>query len=512
MQKKLSTLQLALISTGGMLGCGWLFSPFYGYQTAGIGVLFSWAITAIITLIIGLSFAEVCCMLPLTGGIYRLMGITHNKNIASAFLLLGWLSYVVYLPLEAQAVIQYLGFWLPALVTKVGGQIELSWHGIFLAVMIILGITWFNTMAITRVAKVNNLVSLWKILVPIMVALIAIVIYGSWDKLFNAINFTNFTSENVLLAVTSSGLAFAFSGFQNGLLLARQIQNPTRAIPYSLFCPIIIGVILYSLISLSYLTTLNGNMQPLLNATAPLLGLLSLLGLHVLFTVLFIDAVIAPLGTTNVYIAGSARVLYGVGKGLFPKSILVKLNQKNVPYIALWINAAIGIFFLFPFPTWKQLVNFLSSIVVFAYLAGPISLLVLRKKQPNLHRAFKLKYPYFSGILGFVCCSWLIYWSGLTNLGYLCITLIIILLGKSLSNNWHWRHLKSEIIHNSYLLIYLFSLWMISWLRFKNLIPFPMDCAVVGVIGMLACYVFLQQSLPADELAQNIAGATCDLE
>jgi len=75
MHNKLSTLQLALISTGGMIGCGWLFSPFYGYQTAGIGVIYSWFITAIITLIIGLSFAEVCTSIPIVGGIYRLMGI-----------------------------------------------------------------------------------------------------------------------------------------------------------------------------------------------------------------------------------------------------------------------------------------------------------------------------------------------------------------------------------------------------------------------------------------------------
>lgn len=508
MEKKLSTFQIALISTGGMLGCGWLFSPFYGYQTAGVGVLFSWAITAIITLIIGLSLAEVCCMLPLAGGIYRLMSITHDKRISSAFLILGWLSYVVYLPLEAQAVIQYLGFWLPSLVMKVGNQVELSWYGIACAVLIILGITWFNTMAITRVAKVNNLVSLWKILIPIAIALVVIIAYGSWHKFSNAINFTNFTGENVLLAVTSSGLAFAFSGFQNGLLLANQLKNPNRAIPLSLFCPIIVGVILYSLISLSYLATLNGATQSLLNATAPLLGLLSLLGLNSLFTILFIDAVVAPLGTTNVYIAGSARVLYGVGRGLFPKSKLVRLNNKNVPYVALWINAIVGILFLFPFPTWKELVNFLSSIVVFAYLAGPTSLLVLRKKQPDLERRFKLKFPYLSGVLGFVCCSWLIYWSGLNNLGYLSITLGIILFCYTFKLNW--RNMFVEFFRSGYLLVYLLSLWFISWLRSKNIIPFPVDCFFVGIAGLIACYIFLEKSLPKEVLVQNLAQISID--
>ena len=64
-QNKLSTLQLVLLSTGGMIGAGWLFSPYYGFQTAGVGVLISWIITIAITFVIGLSFAEVACILPI---------------------------------------------------------------------------------------------------------------------------------------------------------------------------------------------------------------------------------------------------------------------------------------------------------------------------------------------------------------------------------------------------------------------------------------------------------------
>jgi len=347
-------------------------------------------------------------------------------------------------------------------------------------------------------------------LVPIILILIAIVLHGSWKNLSSATNFTNFSGENILLAITSSGLAFAFSGFQNGLLLANQIKHPKRAIPISLFVPIIIGMFVYALISLCYLVTLKGNSQYLLNAAAPLLGLFSLLGLHALFIVLFFDAVIAPLGTTNVYIAGSARVLYGVGMELFPKSALVKLNDKHVPYVALWINAVIGMLFLFPFPTWKELVNFLSSVVVFAYLAGPTSLLVLRQKQPNLVRKFKLKYANLCGILGFVCCSWLIYWSGLNNLSYLCITLIVVLFFYSLNRSW--QKILFSLAKNGSLLIYLGSLWLIALLRSKNLIPFPLDNVFVAITGLVMCYVFVRISLPVSDLAINIDRVNLEVE
>jgi amino acid transporter len=477
-----------------------LFSPYYGYQTAGLGVIYSWGIVALITFLIGLSFAEMCSALPVAGGIYRLMSVTHNQNIASVFLIVGWMSYVVYLPLEAQAVIQYLGFWLPMLVLEAEGRTELSQWGVGLAMLIILAITWFNTLLVTRVAQANSLVSLWKILIPILVSLVAIISFGSLDNFFSLHNYSNFSWEHVLLAISSSGLAFAFSGFQNGLLLANQVKDPARAIPHSLFWPIVIGLILYLLISISYLATLNEDNHALLKATAPLLGLLSLLGLNAWFTLLFIDAVVSPLGTTNVYVAVTARILYGVGKELAPHSGLTRLNRNQVPICALWLNALVGMVFLFPFPTWKELVNFLSSIVVFAYLAGPIGLLVIRGKQIALPRTFSLRFPRIIGVLGFVLCGYLIYWSGSSNLGYLLGLLTLIMLGNAWRRRWEralWR--------DAYLLLYLGGLWGLSLARTQEMLPFPLDNLLVGGLSLIFCLVFVRNSLSVPELEGNIA-------
>ena len=79
--KKISTWQLILLSTGGMIGSGWLFSPYYGFQTAGVGVLISWFLTALLSLIIGLAFAEVASILPIVGGVMRFIGVTHSRAL-----------------------------------------------------------------------------------------------------------------------------------------------------------------------------------------------------------------------------------------------------------------------------------------------------------------------------------------------------------------------------------------------------------------------------------------------
>ena len=175
---KLSTLQLMLMSTGGMIGCGWLFSPYYGFQTAGVGVLLSWLIVAILTLIIGLAFAEVTTIAPVVGGLSRFIGITHNRTISFVFVTLGWLTYVVYLPLEVQSAMQYLSFWFEDLVVQSDAGTTLSKFGLLVSLALIVLLTWFNCFLLKNVARVNSAISVWKILVPIAFAWTLIVRIG----------------------------------------------------------------------------------------------------------------------------------------------------------------------------------------------------------------------------------------------------------------------------------------------------------------------------------------------
>jgi amino acid transporter len=239
------------------------------------------------------------------------------------------------------------------------------------------------------------------------------------------------------------------------------------------------------------------------NAAAPLMGLLALLGLNWLFTILFIDAIIAPLGTTNVYIAVTARILYSLAKAIRPLSRLTHKNVNNSPVVALWVNGLIGVVFLFPFPTWKELVNFLSSIVVFAYLAGPISLLVIHSKKHDLTTNFNVPFPKLVGYAAFVCCSWLIYWSGLANLGYLMITLIVSQIIYCIFAS-EITGIFQKFKHNWYVFAYVGVLWLISYLHEHHKISFPHDNVLIAIIGIIFCYIFVFNRLPHKLIKKNI--------
>ena len=501
-KSKLSTMHVILISTGGMIGSGWLFSPFYGFQTAGVGVIASWIITALLTFIIALSFAEVASILPIVGGISRFIGVTHNRTLAFIFICLSWLSYVVYLPLESQSAIQYIAFFYPPLVTKHGNIVELSGLGLACAIFIIIGLTWFNCFVISKVAKTNSIVSIWKLIVPLGIAILLIGAFGKWDNVVINYHNTPTSFESILLAVTSSGLAFAFTGFQNGLVFANSAKNPEKALPYSLFMPIILGGIIYSLLSLAFIICVPNPNAIAGSAVAPLLGLIVLFGMQTIYIVLFVDAIIAPLGTANIFTATTGRVLYGLGRDFMPNSILVRLNKYSAPHIALWISAVVGMCFLLPFPTWRQLVDFLSSVVVFAYLAGPITLLVLRKELPEIPRKFKAKYVNFVGYAGFACCSLLIYWSEFNNLLLLSILLLIVVFLYALISKTS-TFFKS-FADSSIIVCYMLTLTLISYLRLKHVISFPADNLLVIFLTLVYCNVLVKTRLSKSQIKHNL--------
>jgi amino acid transporter len=239
------------------------------------------------------------------------------------------------------------------------------------------------------------------------------------------------------------------------------------------------------------------------SSVAPLLGLVALFGIHTIYLILFVDAIVAPLGTANVYTAATGRVLYSLGQDFLPKSILTRLNKHSAPAVALWISATIGMCFLLPFPTWMQLVSFLSSIVVFAYLAGPLVLIILRQEFPQLPRTYKVHNARVIGYAGFACCSLLIYWSELTNLSLLCILIVIVIIGYALIS-------KTSNILNSFkdswvLIGYLLNLTLISYLRSKHLIPFPVDNLLVILTALIFCKILVNSRLEKSLIAKNLS-------
>jgi len=215
LKRDISTTNILIVSAGGMIGSGWLFSPFISAQMAGSNALISWIIAAIFMLFIALPLCELGTMFPVSGGMSNYPTYTHGREVGFLFAWTSWLAYVVMTPIEIQAILQYSSHFFPVLITSDTATLTLSPIGYVVAIGIMLFVVILNSYGIKILAECNKYASIIKFILP-SIAIIALL--HSTPSLINIqIHLSDKESWiQIVTALSAGGVAFAFTGFQNG--------------------------------------------------------------------------------------------------------------------------------------------------------------------------------------------------------------------------------------------------------------------------------------------------------
>lgn len=481
LKRDISGINILIAAAGGMVGSGWLFSPFISAQIAGSNCLISWVLAAFIMLFIALPLCELGAMLPLSGGMTNYPTFTHGKEIGAIFAWVSWLSYVVMTPIEIQAILQYSSHFFPGLIKDHQHMIELSGLGYLIAIFIMLSIVIINTFGIKLLAECNKYASIIKFLVPIIT--IISLLYVAPDLSNIKINLSSGQGwKSIFSALSTGGIIFAFTGFQNGLMLAGEVKNPQRNIPIAILGAVLVGFILYFMLQFSFLAALpksaiagGWNNLHFTGENGPLVGLTLMLGLGIIAMLLMFDAMFSPLGTTLVYTAATSRILYGMALNQYLPKTLLKLNRYHIPYFTLFVNFLVGVFTFLPLPSWQKMVAFLSSASILSYGIGPICLLALRKLQPTQTRPFKLWGNNWICHLAFYMCNLMLYWCGFSIISKLYIAVLLGLMITRICYHYNLLKITKPLI---WFFAYLTSLLLISALGSfggAGWLHFPLD-------------------------------------
>ena len=138
----------------------------------------------------------------------------------------------------------------------------------------------------------------------------------------------------------------------------------------------------------------------------------TLLGLGWLSLLLYADAIVSPGDTGLIYTTITSRISYAMARnGNAPQS-LAKTTDRGVPLVSLIVTFLVGLVVFLPFPSWQQLVGFITSATVLSFASGPLVLAALRRQVPDEPRPFKLPGGHVIPVLAFFCSNLIIYWSG----------------------------------------------------------------------------------------------------
>ena len=512
LKRDISRTNVLIAAAGGMIGSGWLFSPFISAQIAGSNALISWIIAAIFMIFIALPLCELGSMFPISGGMTNYPSFTHGKTVGFLFAWVSWLSYVVMTPIEIQAILQYSGRLFPDLLTKNTVSFELSGLGYIVAILIMLSVVLLNSFGIRLLAQCNKYASMIKFIIPTLAIVSLMSISPTWGNI--ALHLTDKAAwSQIFSALSVGGIAFAFTGFQNGLMLAGEVINPQRNIPIAILGAVFIGFVLYFMLQLSFLIAVPSHylMHGWAHLTfpgdsGPFVGLALLLGLGWIAVLLMFDAMFSPLGTTLVYTAATSRIVDGMALNNHLPASLTKLNRFKIPTWTLYVNFIVGACSFLPFPGWQKMVAFLSSCSILSYGIGPVCLLAMRTLQPNRIRPFRLSFSLFCSHTAFYVCNLMLYWCGFDVLWKLDIALLVGLgLHLFYQRSASFSDNKSLYWFVGYLSVLLLLSYFGSF-GGVNALVFPWDVVIILPFSIIVLY-FSQRVLVSDVYHEKVLSA-----
>ena len=228
----------------------------------------------------------------------------------------------------------------------------LTSKGLAAASLLIIIYFFLNYWTVSLFAKVNSLITIFKIIIPGLTigALLFVGFHGENFTSHQDFHVSNWS--NVLTAMATSGVIFAFNGFQSPINMAGEAKNPGKSIPRAVVGSILISTIIYVLLQIAFIGAVNPNMiingWSNLNFNSPFADLAIALNINWLVIVLYLDAFVSPSGTGTTYMATTSRMLYGMEKnGYFPK-VFGKLHPiYGVPRFAMMFNLMICFVFYF---------------------------------------------------------------------------------------------------------------------------------------------------------------------
>ncbi|WP_030801126.1 APC family permease [Streptomyces sp. NRRL S-337] len=517
LRRDVGLIGLMWASVGSIIGSGWLYGAQKAVVVAGPAAIISWSIGAVAIVLLALVHAELGGLFPVAGGTARYPHYAFGGLAGMSFGWFSWLQAATVAPIEVEAMIGYAGHWSWAQgFLHANGTLTTS--GFIVAVVLMAIFVAVNFLGVKVLAHTNSAATWWKIAVPLG-AIFVIAATNFHPHNFTSHGFAPFGAKGVLSAISTSGIIFALLGFEQAIQLAGESRNPKRDLPRATIGSVVIGAVIYTLLQVVYIGALplasfahGWAKLDYVGISGPWAGLATVIGLGWLGWVLYADAIVSPGGTGLIYTTSTSRISYGLSKNGYAPRLFERIDKRGVPWFGLIISFLTGVICFLPFPSWQELVSFITSASVLMYAGAPLAFGVFRDRLPNRERPYRLPGGNIISPLSFVVASLIIYWAGWTTLQRLGWAII---LGYVLLGSYAWYATKKQLPNAprldwkaaQWLPVYLIGMGLIAWqggFGGQGHIPLWWDMVLVTVFALGIYYWARSTAVSTEAIEQNI--------
>ncbi len=412
LRRILGPASATLVIVANMVGTG-IFTT-SGYILMQVGrpglLLICWVLGGLIALTGAFSYAELGARFPRSGGEYVFLRESYGSLWG---FLSGWISLVVGFsaPIAAAAVAAaaYLQGLLPVVPdwpVELGPWTWVLSGETLTALLLLLFMTWLHGASLRVGIRVQNLLTLLKLLILTSLIVAGLTHSGKGVSLFQGLSDSGKLAERMATALVF--ISFSYSGFNAATYLGGEIRNPRRNIPLALMVGTGLVMLLYVLVNLAYLAAVPSSQLSGVKEIGAIAAQ-ALLGQKAagLFNVLVAVCLLSSLGA--MLLTGPRVYCAMAGDGLFPGTLGRLRSRSGVPSNAVRLQAGIAALMILTasFETLLFYIGFTLSLFAALSVSG---LMVLRHRL-GPPASFRTPFYPWAPLLFIAANAWIIIFS-----------------------------------------------------------------------------------------------------
>ncbi len=433
LRRVLGPVQITLLGIGAIIGAG-IFATVGTAAAgdahrvgAGPGLMLSFVFAAIVCAFVALCYAEIAAMVPISGSAYTYTYATMGELIAW---IIGWDLIIEYAVGNVAVAISWAnyfktlmheaGFNIPDWLSidyqtarKIPGLIDNAPH--IFGVPIVFNILAFSIVAaITVILLIGIRESAWFNAGMVMIKLVVLIffIFVSFKAVHSG-NWHPFMPNGWVGVLNGAAVIFfAYIGFDAVSTVAEEAKNPQKDMPIGIIASLIVCTIFYVIIAAVFTgmipyqalvkTLSNQQAEPLTLALdyAKLSGWI--------ITIVAAGSVIAHTAVLFVFQLGQPRIFFSMARdGLLP-SMFAKVHPRFRTPWGSTILTGVGVGVAAMVTSLDEMVDLTNIGTLFAFILVCLGVMILRVKDPDRKRPFRVPFGLVLPVLGIVGCLVLI--------------------------------------------------------------------------------------------------------
>ena len=409
LKRSFGTFELTMFGVGSTVGTGIFFVLSQAVPEAGPAVIVSFVIAGVAAGLAAICYAELASAVPVSGSSYSYayttlgeavaMGVAAclllEYGVATAAVAVGWSGYLNKLMQDL------FGFQIPHALSAAPWDSNPGYLNLPAVVLIGMCAVLLIRGA-SESARVNAIMVLIKLGVLGMFAVIAFSAY-------NADNLKDFAPFGVAGIGSAAGtIFFTFIGLDAVSTAGEEVRNPQKTMPRALIAALVIVTGTYVLVALSAIGA-----QPWQKfASQQEAGLATVLDnvTHGTWAgmILSAGAVISIFTVTLITMYGQTRILFAMARDGLLSARFATVNPRTMTPVTNTVIVAVATALLAAVVPLDKLADMVSIGTLTAFIVVSAGVIILRVRQPDLPRAFKVPgYP-VTPILSILACGYIL--------------------------------------------------------------------------------------------------------